>query len=54
MNSISVSEEVELRRIVASAMIHSERFLEALMQEAPLGAPVSDSQKTVERTRSDY
>ena len=49
-----LDEDVEeLRRIMASAMIHSERFLEALMQEAPLGAPVSDYQNPLERTSND-
>lgn len=30
----------ELQAALQSAMLGSERFLEALMQEAPLGAPV--------------
>lgn len=50
--SITPSEELELRQTVASAMLHSERFLEALMQEAPLGAPVqqvSDYRTDLER-----
>lgn len=33
--------DLELREALQSAMISSERFLEALMQEAPLGAPTT-------------
>lgn len=50
--SVSPQELADLREGVASAMLSSERFLEALMQEAPLGAPVrqpSDYRTDVER-----
>ena len=47
--SVSPQELADLREDVASAMLSSERFLEALMQEVPLGAPVSDYQNKLER-----
>lgn len=38
MDSVS---DLDLQRSVNYAMLSSERFLEALMQETPLGAPIA-------------